>query len=257
MNRTFSRLALRNVFWLAPTAIFWFHTIASPVPGQTAAKSTAISSAIIERIQDRWKLSIPNYEVEIRRMPFMAEEFDAAGAFDSITITPLTRKRPRGIFPMLIDIYRDGRSVRHGQASAFIAKFDSVMVADSRASKGTLARDLALQLKFEETTFLQDAYITNSAELDGMRLKRNLQRGDILTRSRLEQIPDVDFGQEVIIEYTGAGLLISAPGYALQKGITGETVRVRNLSSRNIIKAVVAGPGLVRIAAGGGQRRTR
>lgn len=257
MNRNLSRTKPCNCLWLIATIISGALAPASAALGQPVQKSAAISQAIIERIQNRWNLDSPKYEIELRRNPFLAGDFDRPEAFDSITVRPLTRKLPRGIFPMLIDIYLDGKSVRHGQAAAFVAVFDSVLVVDSRSSKGTLAVDLPLQLQFKEITNLADAYITNIAELDDTRLRRNLQRGDMLTRSALERIPDVEFGQEVRIEYSGGGLTLSAAGYALQKGIVGETVRVRNLSSKRIIKAVVAGPGLVRISTGVTGRRTK
>lgn len=257
MNRNLSRTKLRGCLWLIATVICGALVPASAIAGQPLEKSAAISQAIIEMIQDRWNLDKPQYEIELRRNPFLAGDFDRPGAFDSITITPLTRKLPRGTFPMLIDIYLDGKSVRHGQAAAYVEVFDSVLTLDYRSSKGTLALDLPLQLQFIRVTDIADAYITNTAELDDFRLKRNLQRGDILTRSALEQIPDVEFGQEVRIEYAGGRLTLSAAGYALQKGIVGETVRIRNLSSKRIIKAVVVGPGLVRIAAGVTSWRTK
>lgn len=257
INRNLSRLALHGALSIVP-AVFGAMLLPTNVAfGQSAAKSVAVSKAIIERIQDRWNLHSPTSEVTLRRYPFLARDFDKPGAFDSIGITPLTRKHPRGVFPMLVDLYLGGISIRHGQVAAQISVFDSVLVSEGRSTRGALAADLALQIKFVETTNLPDAHFKNIAELDGLRLARNLQHGDILLKSALEQIPDVEFGQEVRIEYIGGGLLLTATGFALKKGITGETVRVRNLSSKRIIKAVIAGPGLVQIRTGTSHGRTK
>lgn len=225
---------------------------ARAIPARNLTRSVEISETIVDQLHDRLNLNRGHYEITVRRSPFLAEEFDGAGDFDSLVVTPLSSGRPRGLFPLLVEVHRGERVIRHGQVSVYVATFDSALVARSFSSKGTAAVKLELATEFIETTKLLDCPIADRAKLTGLRLRRNLRRGAPLTNSALERIPDIDFGDEVVIKFVNGPLVLTASGSSLQRGSAGETVKVRNLASRKIIKAIVTGPGMVHVTTPGG-----
>lgn len=89
--------------------------------------------------------------------------------------------------------------------------------------------------------------VTDAAPLVGMVLARGVAAGSLLDAGQLRQRTAVDQGQQVSIRVQRGGLQISMDGIALQSGITGALIQVRNLSSGKAIQARVVGPGLVEV----------
>lgn len=79
----------------------------------------------------------------------------------------------------------------------------------------------------------------------GKRMKATLSTGDILYSYHLEDIPLVKRGDLVTIVAQSGGFKVTAPGEARNSGSDGEEVRVKNLTSRRIIRGRVIGPGMV------------
>ena len=76
-------------------------------------------------------------------------------------------------------------------------------------------------------------------EIEGYRTKRNLRRGTILTTAAIEPIPDIEAGRELSIVYIGGLCRITTAGVALQSGMAGDYVKVKNKGSGKIILARV------------------
>ena len=65
---------------------------------------------------------------------------------------------------------------------------------------------------------------------------------------RIQPVPDAEIGQPVTI-IAGDGIFeIRAKGLALENGVIGEMIRVKNVDSRKILSGTVAAPGVVEVA---------
>ncbi len=88
-----------------------------------------------------------------------------------------------------------------------------------------------------EVTSLRTQPVRSFEELEGIRAKRNLKKGDVLLITSIESVPDIEVGDEVTITFNDGLCAITAPGTSLQTGSAGEQVRVRNEASGKIIYA--------------------
>lgn len=81
----------------------------------------------------------------------------------------------------------------------------------------------------------------------GLELAQPIRAGDVFRRSALKIPPLITKGSQVTIQYRSRSLEASALGSALEDGIQGAAIRVRNDISKKVIFAKVVEPGLVRI----------
>jgi flagella basal body P-ring formation protein FlgA len=89
--------------------------------------------------------------------------------------------------------------------------------------------------------------ITNAEEVIGKRARRPLQANAAIRPSEVEGAPLVRKGDVVLILVDSPLLKITAMGEALEQGVHGETIRVRNVTSSREIRAVVVDQKTVRV----------
>jgi flagella basal body P-ring formation protein FlgA len=77
----------------------------------------------------------------------------------------------------------------------------------------------------------------------------DLRQGQPLTQNLVRSIPDARSGDVVTIEAGTSGLRVEASGRLLESARLGETVRVSNLATDQVVRGVLVGPKTVR--AGG------
>ena len=107
------------------------------------------------------------------------------------------------------------------------------------------AGDTELQRK-EVSTLRQDP-LMDASQINNQVVKRALTAGTILTESMLTRAQLIKRGDPVTITLDKPGILIQAPGEAMENGVEGRSIPVRNLLSKLVINAVVEGPGAVRV----------
>ena len=89
--------------------------------------------------------------------------------------------------------------------------------------------------------------MADMADVVGKRSVRNIQAGQVITNSMIENPPMIKKGNRVLIRAESPEILITTQGKVLEDGCFGDQVRVENISSGKEIFAVVSGPGLVEI----------
>jgi flagella basal body P-ring formation protein FlgA len=122
-----------------------------------------------------------------------------------------------------------------------------VQVAGTRpvlVAARTLARDTILapgDVRLAPRELATAAYGT-FADVDqvvGLRLRRDLPEGTVLSPGLVDQPPLVRRGQEVTLEARTGGLSVRMAGVARRDGRLGETIPVQNVSSGEVREAVV------------------
>lgn len=224
-------------------------------PGQSEANMNEdIARRVVEMTRSQWGLDNLRFQIAVRKVPSFPDELNYNSQTDSIALTPLTSAKPVGLFPLLIEIFtnhegNDAKASR-SQMTLNIKVFDSVLVADERIKLGSLVDRSMFKSKWTEITKIKDKAIREIATIEGKRFKRNIPAGEMITASALENIPDVEYGDVVSILLRKGALAVRATGSALQKGYTGEIIRVKNIASRKIVSAVITGPGETMISIG-------
>jgi len=215
-----SRLILISVLFLA---------------GALSVSATPTEQAVIDRLVETYAMDTSEYVIEVLANRLKATEIDPAG----LSLRPLTKKEPLGLFSVAARIEQDGRTVESGQVRFRITRFATVLVAVDRIRRNEMLTGENLALQRVDVTSLKEKPFAAISAVVGLRSTRTLRQGTILTGSSAELPPDIEAGTAVSIVYTDGLCRITAPGTALQPGLAGDYVKVKNTSSGKIIVARV------------------
>ena len=115
-----------------------------------------------------------------------------------------------------------------------------VVVAANTINKGQQLR--ASHLKKARKTFSnQSNFYTQTEALIGLETTRQIRLGQPIHSSVLTSPALVNKGNEVLIIASQDGLIASTKGIALEKGKENQQIKVKNLQSGKIIRALVTG----------------
>lgn len=195
----------------------------------------AVDNAIVTKMFSMYGFDKDVYEIDLLNNPMKTAEVNP----DNIAIQPLSQKEPLGLFTVIVKIYENGEEYESGQVRMRIKKYADVLVATERLKKSDDLTPDNLSLKRMDITTEVEKPITSFDELIGYRARRNVSRGKILTAGAIEPIPDIERGREVQIVYSDGLCRITTSGIALQTGMAGEYLKIKNKSTGKIIIARV------------------
>jgi len=92
---------------------------------------------------------------------------------------------------------------------------------------------------------------TDTQELAGTRTTRPLRKGDVVFSSYVKRPPLIRRGDEVSIIARWGGIRVTAMGKALKPAGLGDTLRVQNIRSKQIMQATAIGAHTVRVISRG------
>lgn len=98
-----------------------------------------------------------------------------------------------------------------------------------------------------DTQKLKQGYFTDSRELIGLICKHDISPDSPLNPYNIELAKLVHRGDQVTIVANNESLSVSMDGIAMSEGVLGESVRVKNLSSKRVIEAQVSGNKTVKV----------
>jgi len=130
---------------------------------------------------------------------------------------------------------------------AQVKNYTKVLIAKRTMGRGTLIDANNVKVQLLDIGSLAYGHLSTSAEAIGKRLKRPIRAGSVILPNQLEAIRQVKRGERVQILASTGGVQIQVKGKALANGALGETISVRNLSSKRVIDATVIGPGKVEV----------
>lgn len=123
-----------------------------------------------------------------------------------------------------------------------------VLVLTQSLPRGTLLQPSHLRSERHDLSQLSRGYLTDKQAAEHMVLRRALQVGTVLAPSMVEPPRLVERGQRVILLAETDTVTVRVEGEALNHGVLGDRVRVRNLSSRRIVEGVVLSHGVVGVS---------
>jgi flagella basal body P-ring formation protein FlgA len=140
----------------------------------------------------------------------------------------------------------DGEKIEF-TVDAYIARMKEVPVALRRLQRGEIVDTgdvVKVRLNIEK---VPDDIILDVNDLKGYEVSMNVAKGQFFQKKFLKFPPLIETGSNVTIMYKKGLLEASATGIALDDGADGEMIRVRNETSRKIIKGRVVAQGLVEV----------
>jgi len=160
----------------------------------------------------------------------------------------VSQAAPRGRFPMRVELSRNGSIIEKGAVSLDIRISADLPVPAQNIKRHELLTADKFTLKRIDLTSLTEPMLTDLSQCEGCRAKHNLAADRCVPLNRVERLPDVENGHTVTIVGIGGYFEIRARGVALQNGVIGENIKIKNIDSRKILVGKVTGPGVVEIA---------
>lgn len=163
-------------------------------------------------------------------------------ACDNLTLTP---HGTRGFGRTSVTARCDTPQPWAASMTATTEVWRPVVVIAHALPAGTViqADDIAMQPR--NLADLREQYIAEPGRVVGWTTRRPVAAGTVLSARQLEAPIAVNKGDEVRIRSGTGPVVVSMNGTALDKGMPGDQIAVRNVQSDRVIKAWVVGPGLV------------
>ncbi len=191
--------------------------------------------------QTQW----PDEDVQIKFRRYRPPKIKWTGT--DLTLGHSSNTELSGNVTLRVLVTKNGKRVRSFPVPVKITLYDSVVVTTDRVSRKHVLADRDLRIERREIDLPADRFFRRKKEVLGMRLRRSLTEGAILSTSAVEENPAILRGDRVLIKYESPGLILTAAGEALEDGWIGAGVRVKNLSSKQLINGVVAEAGVVEV----------
>ncbi len=228
--------------------------VALPTIAKSELTMNALETEIIDQVYIDTKVDRMHCVFTVHRNSF-AESAIEGIELDSVGVRLLLTTPPKGLYPIVAYLHQSDGTEIHGQVTLYAQRFDSVLVIGSSARRGQPGIVSKPKSEFSDITKIIETPLKSRSELDNKQFRRVARVGAIMTAEMLEDIPDILPGDEVVIKYQRGGLLLQMRGRSLGKGIVGETIRVKNLSSQKIITGTISGVGIVSLMAPGAGSR--
>lgn len=131
---------------------------------------------------------------------------------------------------------------------ARIERYLPVVVLERPIARQQVIRPEDVRLERQAVSTLNNGYFIETDAVVGLASRRRLMPGQVLTSTHVTQNRIVERGQEVTLFSARPGLVVRMKGVALEDGIEGARIQVRNSSSKRVVEGYVEPSGAVRVA---------
>ncbi len=131
---------------------------------------------------------------------------------------------------------------------ATVQVFESVVVATRTLRRGERLQARDIELREIDTARLRDTVYRHPERAEGMAVRRTIAAGNPLTAGSVTEPILIERGDTVSITAESGTVRIRHQGVALQDGVMGERIRIRNQRSERVIQATVTDDGEARVA---------
>lgn len=128
-----------------------------------------------------------------------------------------------------------------------IKLFRPIMVAATTLVRGEELQISDYTLDERDVSNIVNGYITSPDEYHGYLIKRPIRIDQVITPHMLQIPKFVHKGERVLVLAETGSLQVRSSGVALEDGIRGDIIRVRNSASKRIIEGRIVSPGVIRI----------
>jgi flagella basal body P-ring formation protein FlgA len=219
------------------------HAVLALIILTTAGSAETLEEYLRAEIINDYQLDSTDVSISILRSTLKPVD---VSTYD-VKAYPLAQSDPVGRFPMRVELYRDGDMIERGSVSLDVRRYADLLVPKKNIRRHEmLSPDMFERKRFDVTSY-SEAMLEDLTQLDGCRATQNLAAGRMIPIRRIEKTPDVEYGLPVTIVGKSRLFEIRTKGTAMQNGVVGETVKVKNDDSRKILTGTVTGPGIVEI----------
>lgn len=128
---------------------------------------------------------------------------------------------------------------------AQVEEWTTIPVASRAISSGSVIREGDISEARMSLRSVPPDAASATTQILGQEADRQINVGEVFRMNKLSIPAMISSGDQVLLRYKSALLEASTPGTALEDGIAGQSIRVRNDSTRRTILGTVIEPGLV------------
>ena len=125
--------------------------------------------------------------------------------------------------------------------------YGKVLVASRQLQKDSVLNTADLKLSRYNLANLSFGYYEDVQSAVGMKLKRRISAGAVLTPAMLKKPQKVARGQKVTIMAQSGSMLVRMKGKALASGAIGDRIKVMNIKSRKKLEGIITSNGEVKV----------
>ncbi len=144
-------------------------------------------------------------------------------------------------------VYVDARSAQRVTLSGWVNLFKGVPCAVRTLKRDEVASENDIKIIRKDISRLPLNIVSDAKEVIGKRLKHSVRSGEYLRENMFENVPVVNKGDQVVIVAESGAFRVTAIGKTLEKGCSGDIIRVKNSMSKKIISAQIIDASTVRV----------
>lgn len=211
---------------------------------RSAITGNEFRQVIAQYVGTRLDSAANEVSVEFRSVPesIVIEQSEYSLSVPSSVTVPR-----KGYACMPVEVRVNGKLVKSVVCSVTIRRFEDVCVTTRDLGKNDNLQPTDIKVQRMETTNLEDDVIVSPVSIVSTRAKRMVKANTVLKNSMIEEIPAVNYNDNVVVIVRTKNLSIAAAGTARQEGHIGEEVRIQREGSREFLTAKVIGKQTVEI----------
>ncbi len=163
----------------------------------------------------------------------------------TVGLEDLALDRRTSRFSALVVAPAGDPAARRVRVTGHVFEMTEVPVLGRRLLAGTVIREGDVQWIKLRSDQIQRDTITDPTDLIGLETARSLRDGRPIRVSQVRRPVMVTKGSLVTMMLTGPTMLLTARGRAQESGSKGDVLRISNTQSKQVLEAVVTGPGTV------------
>lgn len=210
----------------------------------TIVKGEDIMVAAQEYLSENMIWNPDSVEIVPKRMPQ-----DITLEYGDVDFEFVMDSNPKkyGVHNFRVHVNQNGETARVISLTTYFKVMAEVVVAAADMDAGHVISEQDLTYMKTDLSTLRPGAYEKIEPLVGKRVFRMMREGDLITRTSVEEIPDINAGEMVTLIIESTGFQVSAQGKALHKGYIGDTIKVLNTQSRKVLHGLVIDSGTVEV----------
>ena len=141
----------------------------------------------------------------------------------------------------------EGQAPVNFNVDADVDEWREVPIAARPLAKGTLIAERDLVMARMNVNQIPRDAVQKTSDIIGLQASKDLNYGEVLRNTKIAQPLAVQAGDRVTMVYKKGLLEATAKGIAIDSGIVGQSVKVKNESSKRTVSGLVREQGLVEV----------
>ena len=189
----------------------------------------------------------PREELEVKNFSSSPEELRLPIGRPGFEIISNSGDRLLGQRQLSLMITIDGVPQQQVRMRGDLHRYSEVIITSRRLRRNTIISHEDLAVARRDVTMFAHDLIQSKDEAVGRSVTTSLRSGSLLFSRNLKKTALIKRGDLVTIQARHHNLLVSVQGEARNQGAQGDTIRVKNLMSRQIVMARIMESGLVEV----------